>query len=67
MQPTYLSYDKGTILIRSDAKVPYSSWDDKYGRSGLRVFTIGRSLGSSTRASSLQSRTVSRTCLPIPT
>jgi len=29
VQPTYLSYDKGTILIRSDAKVPYSSWDDR--------------------------------------
>ncbi|MGH9917259.1 MAG: DEAD/DEAH box helicase, partial [Nitrososphaerales archaeon] len=29
MQPTYLSYDKGTILIRSDAKVPYSTWDDR--------------------------------------
>lgn len=29
MQPTYLSYDKGTILIRSEAKVPYSTWDDR--------------------------------------
>jgi superfamily II DNA or RNA helicase len=29
VQPTYLSYDKGTILIRSDAKVPYSTWDDR--------------------------------------
>ncbi|MDA4133249.1 MAG: DEAD/DEAH box helicase family protein, partial [Thaumarchaeota archaeon] len=29
MQPTYLSYDKGTILIRSEAKVPYSSWDNR--------------------------------------
>ena len=29
MQPTYLSYDRGTILIRSDAKVPYSAWDDR--------------------------------------
>lgn len=29
MQPTYLSYDKGTILIRSDVKVPYSAWDDR--------------------------------------
>ncbi|MGH9920727.1 MAG: ATP-dependent helicase, partial [Nitrososphaerales archaeon] len=27
MQPTYLSYDRGTILIRSDARVPYSNWD----------------------------------------
>src|SRR5712691_7799728 len=27
VQPTYLSYDKGTLLIRSDAKVPYSNWD----------------------------------------
>jgi superfamily II DNA or RNA helicase len=29
VQPTYLSYEKGTILIRSDAKVPYSTWDDR--------------------------------------
>jgi superfamily II DNA or RNA helicase len=29
VQPTYLSYDKGTVLIRSDAKVPYSTWDDR--------------------------------------
>ena len=29
MQPTYLSYDKGTLVIRSDAKVPYSTWDDR--------------------------------------
>jgi superfamily II DNA or RNA helicase len=29
VQPTYLSYDKGTLLIRSDAKVPYSTWDDR--------------------------------------
>src|SRR5207244_4946577 len=29
MEPTYLSYDKGTILVRSDAKVPYSTWDDR--------------------------------------
>lgn len=29
MQPTYLSYDKGTILIRSEARVPYSTWDDR--------------------------------------
>ena len=29
MQPTHLSYDKGTILIRGEAKVPYSSWDDR--------------------------------------
>jgi len=29
VQPTYLSYDRGTILVRSDAKVPYSSWDDR--------------------------------------
>src|SRR5713226_6099033 len=29
MQPTYLSFNKGTILIRSDAKVPYSTWDDR--------------------------------------
>ncbi|MDA4116777.1 MAG: DEAD/DEAH box helicase family protein [Thaumarchaeota archaeon] len=29
MQPTYLSYDKGTLLIRSDAKVPYSTWDTR--------------------------------------
>jgi superfamily II DNA or RNA helicase len=27
VRPTYLSYDKGTILIRGDAKVPYSAWD----------------------------------------
>ncbi len=24
-----LSYDKGTILIRSDARIPYSSWDPR--------------------------------------
>src|SRR5712692_2405372 len=29
MQPTYLSFNKGTILIRGDAKVPYSTWDDR--------------------------------------
>jgi len=29
VQPTYLSYDKGTILIRSEARVPYSTWDDR--------------------------------------
>ena len=29
MQPTYLSYDKGTLLIRGDAKTPYSTWDDR--------------------------------------
>ncbi len=29
MEPTYLSYDRGTILIRSEAKVPYSTWDDR--------------------------------------
>lgn len=29
MEPTYLSYDRGTILIRSEAKVPYSSWDER--------------------------------------
>jgi len=29
VQPTYLSYDKGTILIRSEAKVPYSTWDER--------------------------------------
>jgi len=31
MWPTYLSYDRGTILIRSDAKVPYSTWDGRVG------------------------------------
>jgi superfamily II DNA or RNA helicase len=29
VQPTYLSYDRGTILVRSEAKVPYSTWDDR--------------------------------------
>ena len=29
VEPTFLSYDRGTILIRSEAKVPYSSWDDR--------------------------------------
>src|SRR5207249_12252356 len=29
MQPTYLFFNKGTILIKSDAKVPYSTWDDR--------------------------------------
>jgi superfamily II DNA or RNA helicase len=29
MQPTYLSYDRGTILIRGEAKVPYSAWDER--------------------------------------
>lgn len=29
MQQTLLSYDRGTILIRSDAKIPYSAWDDR--------------------------------------
>ncbi|MGD0318569.1 MAG: DEAD/DEAH box helicase family protein [Nitrososphaerales archaeon] len=31
MQPTYLSYDKGSILVRSEAKVPYSVWDERIG------------------------------------
>lgn len=31
MQPTYLSYDKGSILVRSEAKVPYSMWDVRVG------------------------------------
>ncbi len=31
MQPTYLSYDKGSILVRSEAKVPYSVWDARVG------------------------------------
>ncbi|MDG6988083.1 MAG: DEAD/DEAH box helicase family protein [Nitrososphaerota archaeon] len=29
MQPTYLSYDRGTLLVRGEAKVPYSAWDDR--------------------------------------
>ncbi len=29
VEPTRLSYDRGTILIRSDAKLPYSTWDDR--------------------------------------
>jgi superfamily II DNA or RNA helicase len=29
VQPTYLSYDKGTILIRGEARVPYSTWDER--------------------------------------
>src|SRR6266571_1633773 len=29
MQPTSLSFNKGTIMIKSDAKVPYSTWDDR--------------------------------------
>src|SRR6266581_7645008 len=29
MQPPHLSFNKGTILIKSDAKVPYSTWDDR--------------------------------------
>jgi superfamily II DNA or RNA helicase len=29
MQPTSLSFDKGTILVRGDIKVPYSVWDDR--------------------------------------
>src|SRR2546428_10049376 len=29
MEPTYLSYDKGTLLVRSEAKVPYSTWDGR--------------------------------------
>ncbi len=29
MQPTHLSFNKGIILIKSDAKVPYSTWDDR--------------------------------------
>ena len=31
MQPTRLSYDRGTILARSEAKVPYSVWDQRVG------------------------------------
>jgi superfamily II DNA or RNA helicase len=31
VQPTYLSYDKGSILVRSEAKVPYSVWDARVG------------------------------------
>src|SRR2546425_720449 len=29
VEPTYLTYDKGTILVRSEAKVPYSTWDSR--------------------------------------
>ena len=29
MQPTILSFDKGTLVIRSEAKIPYSVWDDR--------------------------------------
>src|SRR2546428_6986363 len=29
MEPTYLSYDKGTLLVRSEAKVPYLTWDGR--------------------------------------
>jgi superfamily II DNA or RNA helicase len=29
LQPTYLSYDRGTLLVRGEAKVPYSTWDDR--------------------------------------
>src|SRR2546427_10262138 len=29
MEPTFLSYDRGTILVRSEAKVPYSTWDSR--------------------------------------
>lgn len=31
VQPTYLSYDRGSILVRSEAKVPYSVWDERAG------------------------------------
>jgi superfamily II DNA or RNA helicase len=31
VQPTCLSYDKGSILVRSEAKVPYSVWDARVG------------------------------------
>ncbi|MGA2663466.1 MAG: DEAD/DEAH box helicase family protein [Nitrososphaerales archaeon] len=29
MEPTLLSYDRGTIVIRGDVRVPYSSWDGR--------------------------------------
>src|SRR5712691_234928 len=29
MQPTALSFDKGSILIRGEARVPYGTWDDR--------------------------------------
>jgi superfamily II DNA or RNA helicase len=29
VRPTHLSYDKGSLLVRSEAKVPYSTWDDR--------------------------------------
>jgi superfamily II DNA or RNA helicase len=29
VQPTYLSYDRGSLLVRSEAKVPYSAWDER--------------------------------------
>src|SRR5712691_7450919 len=29
MRPTHLSCDKGSLLVRSEAKVPYSTWDDR--------------------------------------
>jgi superfamily II DNA or RNA helicase len=35
MQPTYLSFDKGSIVVRSDVKVPYAVWDDR-----VRAFRV---------------------------
>jgi superfamily II DNA or RNA helicase len=31
VRSTQLSYDRGTLLIRGDAKVPYSTWDARVG------------------------------------
>jgi hypothetical protein len=60
MQPTQLSYDRGTILIRGEAKVPYSAWDERvkafraqalyYGEI-VRISRQERSLGDQGRAS----------------
>ena len=29
MEPTYLSFDKGSILIRGEVRVPYAVWDER--------------------------------------
>jgi superfamily II DNA or RNA helicase len=29
VRPTHISYDKGSLLVRGEAKVPYSTWDDR--------------------------------------
>jgi superfamily II DNA or RNA helicase len=35
VRPTHLSFDRGSLLVRGEAKVPYSTWDERI--SGFRA------------------------------